>query len=364
MKLWIAVFFLLPIVGLCYAAWRIWWLLPASVAVKTLAVVLLAAGFAGLIFYIRSGLDMCSRPVAIALYEAITAWPIVLLYLVMVFLALDLGRLCGLVPHDWMIHSMKGTIAIAAFLLAIMVYGNWNYRQKIRRTIDITTEKPLPRPLKIVMMSDLHLGYHNRRAELRRWIDMVNAEKPDLILVTGDIIDISVKPLLDENMAQEWLRLNAPVYACLGNHEYYAHSQKARQFYRDANIHLLIDSVAIVEGVEIVGRDDRTNPQRKSLENIMKSCNKQAYTILLDHQPYNLEEAEHNGIDFQLSGHTHGGQVWPISWIEKLMYEKPYGAYQRGNTQYYISSGIGIWGAKIRIGTCSEYIVMNLHNAK
>ena len=129
MKLWIAVFFLLPIVGLCYAAWRIWWLLPASVAVKTLAVVLLAAGFAGLIFYIRSGLDMCSRPVAIALYEAITAWPIVLLYLVMVFLALDLGRLCGLVPHDWMIHSMKGTIAIAAFLLAIMVYGNWLRQQ-------------------------------------------------------------------------------------------------------------------------------------------------------------------------------------------------------------------------------------------
>lgn len=361
MKLWIVVFFLLPIIGMCYAAWRIWWILPASILVKIIAVLLLTAGFFGLIFYLRAGLDSFSRPMAIALYESITTWPVVLLYLVIVFLVLDLGRIAGLVPHEWMFHSMKGTLVIATFITVLMLYGNWNYRQKIRQPIDISTEKKLKKPLKIVMLSDLHLGYHNRRAELSRWIDILNNEHADLILIGGDIIDISVKPLIDENMAEEWHRLNAPVYACLGNHEYYAQSKRAQQFYSDANIHLLRDTIATFAGIDIVGRDDRTNPNRKPLAQIMNQHQSGNYTILIDHQPYNLEEAEQSDIDFQFSGHTHYGQVWPISWVEDLMYEKAFGPYQRGNTHYYISSGIGIWGAKIRIGTRSEYIVMNLH---
>ena len=92
-------------------------------------------------------------------------------------------------------------------------------------------------------------------------------------------------------------------------------------------------------------------------------CKKEAeryYTIVLDHQPYHLEEAEAAGIDFQLSGHTHRGQVWPISWITDAIYECSWGEHQRGSTRYYISSGLGIWGGKFRIGTQSEYIVATL----
>jgi predicted MPP superfamily phosphohydrolase len=85
-----------------------------------------------------------------------------------------------------------------------------------------------------------------------------------------------------------------------------------------------------------------------------------AFTILLDHQPYNLDRAEAADIDFQLSGHTHRGQVWPISWITDHIYECSWGNHQRGNTRYYVSSGIGIWGGKFRIGTQSEYVVANI----
>ena len=84
------------------------------------------------------------------------------------------------------------------------------------------------------------------------------------------------------------------------------------------------------------------------------------YTILLDHQPYHLEQAEQSGIDFQFSGHTHEGQVWPISLITHSTYECDFGPWQRGDTQYYISSGLGIWGGKFRIGTRSEYLVVNI----
>ena len=121
------------------------------------------------------------------------------------------------------------------------------------------------------------------------------------------------------------------------------------------------------EGIRIVGRDDRSNPHRKSIKELLNNTSTfhpqpSTFTILLDHQPYNLEEAEQAGVDFQLSGHTHRGQVWPISWITDAVYECSFGEWQRGATRYYVSSGIGIWGGKFRIGTRSEYVVAEIIN--
>ena len=170
-------------------------------------------------------------------------------------------------------------------------------------------------------------------------------------------------------MAEEFHRLQAPVYACLGNHEYYSGEPGARQFYADAGIHLLRDSVAQVGDLLVIGRDDRTNPHRKPLKKIIAEANSKLPSlggagggpfILLDHQPYHLEQAERQHIDFQFSGHTHHGQVWPISWITESIYECAFGPYKKGHTDYYISSGLGIWGGKFRIGTRSEYVVVTI----
>ena len=86
------------------------------------------------------------------------------------------------------------------------------------------------------------------------------------------------------------------------------------------------------------------------------------YTILLDHQPYHLEQAERHHVYFQFSGHTHHGQVWPISWITDAIYECSFGAHERGRTNYYVSSGLGIWGGMFRIGTRSEYVVVTIQH--
>ena len=115
-----------------------------------------------------------------------------------------------------------------------------------------------------------------------------------------------------------------------------------------------------MQGINIIGRDDRTNLHRKSVKALTSGLDMSRYTIMLDHQPYHLEQAERAGIDFQLSGHTHYGQVWPISWIENAIYEKAYGMLTKGNTHYYVTSGLGIWGGKFRIGTQSEYVVATL----
>ena len=356
----------LPIVAIAYIAWHVWVMLPLSALWKSVIIAVGVLSFAMLFLNFRRAFDGMPLYVAQMAYEVGTSSLIVLLYLVMIFLLLDLGRLVHVVPKNLLYHNGYTTLSILVLLLGIFVYGNLHYKNKVRVPLEIKSQKPLPREYKLVMASDLHIGYHNTRKELARWVDMMNAENPDFILIAGDIIDGSMRPVIEERMAEEFRRLKAPVYACLGNHEFYAGVPGAKQFYKDAGIHLLVDEAAVVDSsIVIIGRDDRTNMRRKPIKELVTnthqpSSNPQRYTIVLDHQPYHLDRAEAAGVDFQLSGHTHRGQVWPISWITDCIYECSWGGHQRGNTQFYVSSGIGIWGGKFRIGTQSEYVVATL----
>ena len=309
------------------------------------------------------GLNSVPMPLARVMYAVGTSSVIILLYLVMLFIVLDVLQLVGVVPSSLLNSSWRGTALVVGLMTALFIYANLNYHRKVCQPLEIATAKPLRKPVRLMLLSDLHLGYHNTRADLKKWIDIILREAPDYVLIAGDIVDISTRPLLEEDMASEWRRLTMPVYACPGNHDYYADLEKSRCFFREAGIRLLRDeSVELDEGIVVVGRDDRTNARRKSVEGLMDSVAKDKFSILLDHQPYNLENAEKAGVDFQLSGHTHYGQVWPISWIEDLLYEDAFGPLTKGKTQYYVTSGIGIWGGKFRIGTRSEYIILTVKN--
>jgi hypothetical protein len=362
--MWMILFLLMPLLGIAYIGWHVWCLLPCAWWWRVLAIALLAGSFLSMMFGMRGLYDSMPLPVGTALYEISTSSLFIMMYLVMLFWVLDLGRLCHLVPRSFLYGNWYTALGITALMVAVFVYGNLHYQHKYRQPLTLTASRPLARPLRMVMVSDLHIGYHNPRKELHRWVNMINAEQPDLILIAGDIIDMSMRPLTEEHMHEEFRRLTAPVYACLGNHEYYSGEPDAQQFYRDAGIHLLRDSAVSVGGVCIIGRDDRTNRHRKSLGRIVTDnkalISQSSYTILLDHQPYHLEQAERLHIDFQFSGHTHHGQLWPASWVTECIYECAFGSHQRGNTRYYVSSGLGIWGGKFRIGTRSEYIVAEL----
>ena len=351
---------LLPLMALAYIGWHVWCVLPVGWIWKVLVLGLMTGSFLMLFAGIMRTADRLPMPVAVAVYEVGTSSIIVLLYLFMVFLLLDLGRLLRLLPRTLFYDNWWTAGGIVISLLALFIYGNLHYRNKHREELQLTTEKQITRPVKIVAMSDLHIGYHNRRQELHRWVDIINAEAPDVILIAGDIIDGSLRPLLEQHMDEEFRRLKAPVYACIGNHEYYAGEPRARQFYEQAGIRLLQDSCISVGDLCIIGRDDRTNRHRTSLGVLMKKADRTKFCIVLDHQPYHLEQAERQQVDFQFSGHTHHGQVWPISWITEYLYECAYGRHQRGNTHYYVSSGLGIWGGKYRIGTRSEYVVVTI----
>ena len=353
----------LPLLGSAYLSWHLWTLLPLHPLWRCLAIGLLVGSFLMLFLNFGRRFDALPMPLATACYEVSTSSIFIMLYLVLLFLALDLGRLVRLVPRSWLYQNGWTAAAVFVLMVGLFVYGNIHYNNKVRVELDLPTPKQLAKDYRIVMLSDLHIGYHNPRGELARWVDIVNAEKPDFILIAGDIIDGSMRPVVEERMAEEFRRLKAPVYACLGNHEFYSGLPEARQFYRDAGIRLLIDETAVIDScITVIGRDDRTNMRRKPVRELVPSL-RETYTIVLDHQPYNLDRTEQAGVDFQLSGHTHRGQVWPISWITDRVYECSWGSHQRGSTRYYISSGIGVWGGKFRIGTQSEYVVATLHSS-
>ena len=369
MRLGFLFFLLLPLAAQVYVMWRMYMLLPFPWWGRAVVVLLMTLAFVLFFLAVMPQLDRLPMPVATAVYHVGTSWPIMLLYLLMLFLLLDLLRLCHVLPTQFLQSSWAGTAVVTGLMMVLFSCGYALYLNKVRVREDLTTEKTLfkqggGRPLRIVMTSDWHLGYHNRKRTLANWIDLINAEEPDLILIAGDIIDRSIRPLEEEQMSEEFRRLQAPVYACLGNHEYFSGKDAALRFYEDAGIHLLQDRVARFQNITIIGRDDRMNPRRKSLKTLIKDVSPDSYIILLDHQPYHLEEAEAAGVDFELCGHTHHGQVWPVNWITDALYECAFGSYRRGQTRYYISSGLGIWGGKFRIGTSSEYVVAELRQSQ
>lgn len=344
-----------------YVGWHLWRIAPGVWKWVALGVFVLWALLFFVGFFTQERMPV---PVATVVYQVGNTWLIAFLYLLLLFAVADLTALCHLLPKVYLKDSAAGLLAVVGIVAVILTIGGFHYHHKYREEMTLVTDKTMERPLTVVMASDLHLGYHNRKAELARWVDLINAEHPDLVLLGGDIIDLSIRPVLEGNYAEEFRRIEAPVYTILGNHEYFGHVAKAERFFADAGIILLKDSVAHFKGVDIIGRDDRTNPHRLSVQQLKQefSIHNSQFSILLDHQPYHLEEAEAAGIDFQFSGHTHRGQVWPVSWVTDALFEKAWGHHQRGNTYYYVSSGLGIWGAKIRIGTRSEYLVLHIKN--
>ena len=341
----------------CHGLWRLapggW---PVKLAAAGVFLLWMACQFGG--YFVMERLPV---PAAAALYAVGNAWFPFALYFALVRLSAGAAAACSLVPKAFLRDSAAGFLAVVGVVALVMVLGGLQHHRKQRVELSIATTKPLEKPLTIVLASDLHLGYPTSRAELARWMDLFNAENPDLVLLGGDVLDMGTRAVEAGGHAEEFRRLRAPVWAVMGNHEHYGGTGRTARFFAEAGIRLLSDSTARFKGVDVIGRDDATNPGRAPLADLAAGCD--GFTIVLDHQPRHLEEAERAGIDFQFSGHTHRGQIWPVSWITDAMFEKSWGPHRRGNTRYYVSSGLGIWGAKIRIGTRAEYLVLHLSPA-
>ena len=244
-------------------------------------------------------------------------------------------------------------------------YGYYKYKHPKTKVINIVINKPFNKgkPLTVVAVSDIHLGQGTMKKDLQQYVELINAQRPDLILIGGDLIDSNIRPVEEQRMWEELNRLDAPmgIYMVPGNHDYYTGIEACEVFLARTSIKLLRDEVVTLpSGLQLIGRDDRTNPRCLPFDRLMQQVNKEKPSILLKHQPVHLEEAIQSGIDLQFSGHTHDGQVWPLNLVTKQLFQQSVGYTEWDKSHSYVSSGLSLWGPPFRIGTESELVVFHL----
>jgi predicted MPP superfamily phosphohydrolase len=308
------------------------------------------------------------QPLAKALSFAGFSYMVLMIYLFFPFILVDIIRIANagfhFAPEGMQTFRLWAFVVSFGVIMIAMISGNYKFNHPETVYLHLKSNKPeQEKTLKIVAASDIHLGVSIDKKRLKEYVAMINAQKPDIVLLAGDISDRPVEPLIDQKMAEELSSIHAPlgVYAISGNHEYYSGNPRATEDYlKTAGIIYLRDSVALIDNAfYVAGRDDKTNHKRKSLTDLLKSTDKSKPVIVLDHQPFKLSEARENNADLQISGHTHNGQFFPGNLFVKSMYEVGYGYKKIGNTHYYVSSGLGLWGPQYRIGSQSELVVID-----
>ena len=291
------------------------------------------------------------------MYRAGSVWIAFLLYMVLFLAVFDVA--------GYFIPSLKHSLLLALPLtMCILCYGYIDYRHPRVEHIDISldNQRDIP-PVRIAAVSDIHLGYGTSVSALRRYVELINAQNPDIVLIVGDLIDNSVRPLLHEPYSDVLSELKAPmgIYMVPGNHEYISGIKDCEEFLRRTPVQLLRDSVVTLPGgLQIIGRDDLSNRERKPLELLLEAADRTHPVIVLDHQPYDLVKTDSLAVDIQISGHTHRGQIWPLNWLTDCLFEQSHGYRKWKHSHIFVSSGLSLWGPPFRIGTHSDMAIIDV----
>lgn len=306
------------------------------------------------------------------IYRVGAFWMAYMLYLFLAVFLIDLVRMANHFFHFLPAFSpiMKFRLGIAVFSLAsvVVIGGHINALWINVKEIPLEIHKKIKGnpEVKILMASDIHLGALIGERREKKLLDIVREQKPDLVLLCGDLVDGEIAPVLRKNLGRHIQEINTPlgVYAILGNHEYIGGAEKTLPYLKSINIKVLIDSVvSLPNGIQLVGRNDRSSRgpnQPKPLSELLASVNPEYPVIVMNHQPFNLSEASDANVDLHLSGHTHNGQLWPFNYITKAIFELSWGYLKKGNTHFYVSSGYGTWGPPVRTGNRPEVVIFKL----
>jgi hypothetical protein len=304
-------------------------------------------------------------------------YPGVLLYLVLFTVLVDLLRL---IDHffpffpRWVRENRRRagrlTFVVVVGITFALLFAGMFYARHVRiHAMEIAIDKKAAgmESLNLVFLSDIHLGPYLHISRLKKIVQMINSLDPDVVLILGDIVNEEALTSEKERLPDTLAKIRAPfgVYACMGNHEYFAGIKNSLELFRRSGIIGLQNQAVLVAGsFYLVGRSNRSyiahNERRMPLKEILKDVNMNLPVILMDHQPVHLEEAAEAGVDLQLSGHTHGGAVFPITLVNARLYEIGRGYGRKMDTQYYVTVGVGVWSPPIRIGTTSEIVQMRV----
>lgn len=240
--------------------------------------------------------------------------------------------------------------------------------------------------LKISLVSDIHLGYNTHLSHIKKMVDMINNSNSDLVLIAGDIFDNNYEAIgNDEDIINELKRIKSKygVYAVYGNHDIdekilagftfnWDKSEalidpRMEEFLSKSNIKTLRDETILIDdSFYLIGRLDyhkygiKIN-ERKTIEELIKDIDIDKPIIVLDHEPYELNELSNNNVDLDLSGHTHNGQMFPSNILIKVIWDNPYGLLKVGNMTSIVTSGIGVYGPNMRVLTTAEVVNINVN---
>lgn len=304
-----------------------------------------------------------------------TSWMLFLFYASGIMLLIDFAVLIvkRRFPTPAKYLALPQRIKIITYFLSIgiavviLIFGSYKFRHPVVNQVDISINKPAKNihSVRIAMIGDVHLGYLINRSYAKKYVDLIMAQRPDLILFVGDIADSKIEPLTRERMDEELRRLHAPlgVYSCPGNHEYRFEAEQKFKWINDAGITMLRDSAVLIDSTfYVVGREDFVNPERLSLKDLLKKqrVDMSKPVIVLNHTPNDLDEEVNAGADIALYGHTHHGQAFPGNIATETVFEVAHGYKKKHNTNVYVTSGLGLAGPQFRVGTESEIVMLNV----
>ena len=322
----------------------------------------------------------------------------IFLYTLVIILLADFGRiLLKYVFHASWIHSRTAfTVAgaICALLILLLSACGIFHAKYIKTTsYDVIINKTIPErtSMKVVLLADTHFGYNAGVLHARELVRKINKQKPDLVCIAGDIFDNEYDAIRNPEKLEKTLRgikSTYGVYACWGNHDLneeilagftFKHKDgdlsdikdpRMKKFLKNSNIHILEDeSILINDQFYVIGRKDaslteKIHETRKAPAQLTEKLDRDKPIIMIDHQPKELQELADAGVDLDLCGHTHNGQTFPGNFTIKLMWENPCGLLSKDNMTNITTSGAGVWGPAMRIGTDSEICSINIQLKK
>jgi uncharacterized protein len=327
-----------------------------------------------LAFYLLIIVFALTFPLASVLEHYVTNWITSIFYYIAAswFGAVMMAFCCliiyELVRFFWKPDPKLAVFVLIGVVLMIVIYGLINAQLLHVKEIELPIQK-LTAERTVVQLSDIHLGTIHGSGYLERIAKKVNSIDPDMVLITGDLLDgsgtlsnLDISPLND---------IKAKTFFVTGNHERYIGIEMAKRLLNTTTVTVLSDQATSYRGIQLIGLDDPTwefTPPLKEqaikamIEKIPR--NKTQPTILLFHRPIGLEDAQSLGISLMLSGHTHDGQMIPVDFITKLFFPRNHGLYTYEGTFLYVSPGTGTWGPPMRTASMNEITVFHLVPAK
>ena len=321
-------------------------------------------------------------------------WLGVVQYILLFVIWFDLIRIILLkwkLINEKIIHARKTFIlvGILCFLVvgAFSTYGVIHAKKIVVNSYQVQIDKKVDKfsNLKVALVSDLHFGYNSSLSHVKKMVKLINESDPDVVVIAGDIFDNSYEAIYEpDKIIQEIKKIKTKygVYAVYGNHDIdekilagFTFSWKKNKnlndprmtsFLEKANVKLLRDeSLLIDDSFYLVRRIDYHKygmevEKRKTIEELVSSFDKSKPIILIDHEPYELDKIAKVGVDLDLSGHTHNGQMFPSNVFIKFIWKNPHGLLKVDNMYSAVTSGVGVYGPNMRVGTTAEVMVLDL----